>query len=132
QINLQDTLTRLLHGIVVTGLAPRSFYAGERAAEGAHYDGLPVDMIAKSIAALSVAGQIDRPGYVEYNVVNPHHDVSLDVIADWVKLAGYPVDRIDDSGDWYNAFRSRLSALSRPQRRDSLLPLIHFWQRPAR
>ena len=60
QINPQDTLTRLLHGIVTTSLAPGSFYGEGRAAKGGSYDGLPVDTIARSIAALS-SGGTNRP-----------------------------------------------------------------------
>jgi fatty acid CoA ligase FadD9 len=97
---------------------------------GAYYDGLSVDTVAQSIAALSIAGQIGRAGYVEYNIVNPHCDVGLDAIVDWVKSAGYRVERVDDYGVWYGAFRSRLNSLSRVQRQQSLLPLIHTWEHP--
>jgi fatty acid CoA ligase FadD9 len=128
QINAEDTLTRLLHGIVTTALAPRSFYASGRSAEGAYYDGLPADTVARSIAALSIAGPIDRAGRAEYNIVNPHRDVSLDAIADWVQSAGYKVERIDDYDAWYPAFKSRLNSLGRTQRQRSLLPLIHAWK----
>jgi fatty acid CoA ligase FadD9 len=130
QINPQDTLTRLLHGIVTTSLAPGSFYGEGRSAKGGAYDGLPVDTIARSIAALSLAGQIDRPGYVEYNIVNPHGDVGLDDIAAWVKSAGFSVQRVDDYGAWYKAFKRRLGSLNRQQRQQSLLPLLHTWERP--
>jgi thioester reductase-like protein len=130
QINAEDTLTRLLQGIVLTSLAPRSFYAEERSTNGAHYDGLPVDAVARAIAASSLAGEADRPKYSEHNVVNPHRDVSLDVITDWVRSAGYPVERVDDYTVWYQAFTSRLSSLGRPRRSQSLLPLIHAWEQP--
>lgn len=130
QINVEDTLTRLLQGIVLTSLAPRSFFTEERAINGAHYDGLPVDAVARSIAASSLSGQGERPKYSEHNVVNPHRDVSLDVIADWVRSAGYRVERVDDYAAWYRAFTSRLGSLSRPQRSQSLLPLIHAWEQP--
>jgi fatty acid CoA ligase FadD9 len=129
QINTQDAFTRLLQGIVTTSLAPRSFYARGRAAEGVHHDGLPVDVVARSIAALAMAG-VERPGYVEYHVVNPHRDVSLDAIVDWVKSAGYRIEQVDDYAAWYQAFRNRLGSLSRSRQRHSPLPLIHTWERP--
>jgi thioester reductase-like protein len=131
QINIEDAFTRLLHGIVTTSLAPRSFYARRRPAKGGNYDGLPVDAVARSIAALST-GPIERPGYIEYHVVNPHRGADLDVIVDWVKSAGYRIERIDDYAAWYRAFENRLRALSRPKRQYSLLPLIHTWERPMR
>jgi fatty acid CoA ligase FadD9 len=132
QIAAGDSLTRLLQGIVVTSLAPRSFYAKGRSAARAHYDGLPVDVVARSIAALSMTGRIDRPGYVAYHVVNPHRGVDLDVLVEWVRSAGYRVEHIEDYEAWYRAFGNRLSALSRSRRRHSLLPLIHAWRRPMR
>ena len=33
-------------------------------------------------------------------------------------------------GAWHGAFRSRLNALSRLQRQQSLLPLLHTWEHP--
>jgi fatty acid CoA ligase FadD9 len=129
QINTQDAFTRLLQGIVTTSLAPRSFYARGRSAAGAHHDGLPVDVVARSIAALAMAGA-DRPGSVGYHVVNPHRDVSLDAIVDWVKSAGYRVEQVDDYAAWFQAFRSRLGSLSRSRKLHSPLPLIHTWERP--
>lgn len=131
QINVEDALTRLLHGIVTTSLAPRSFYAQPRSADGGNYDGLPVDVVARSIAALST-GAIERPGYSEYDVINPHRGTDLDIIVDWVKSAGYRIERVDDYAAWYRAFENRLRTLSRPQRQHSLLPLIQAWQRPMR
>ncbi len=130
QINAQDTLTRLLHGIVMTSLAPRSFYVEGSAGSAAWYDGLPVDSVAASIVALSLPGQRDRTGYVEYNIVNPHRDVGLDQIAGWLTSAGYRVERADDYGAWHRAFRSRLDSLSRAARQQSLLPLLHTWEEP--
>ena len=130
QIAIGDSLTRLLQGIVVTSLAPRSFYAWARSADGRHYDGLPVDVVARSIAALSTTGQVDRPGLVEYDVVNPNRGVDLDTLVEWVRSAGYRVEYIEGYAAWYAAFENRLTALSRARRRHSLLPLLHAWRRP--
>lgn len=127
QINPEDTLTRLLHGIVTTGVAPKSFYAATPTR--AFYDGLPVDFVAQAIACLSMAGPY-WPQYAEFNIANPHREGSLDTITDWVRSAGHPVERIDDYRAWHAAFKSRLNALSRRQRERSLLPLIHAWENP--
>ncbi len=129
QINPQDTLTRLLHGIVTTSLAPRSFYAQGHSTRNSSYDGCPVDFVARSVVTLSMA-EVSRPGYVAYNIVNSHGDGNLDAIADWVASAGYPVQKMDDYGAWYRAFKGRLNGLSRSQRQRSLLPLLHGWERP--
>ena len=54
QINVPDMITRLLYSIIMTGLAPYSFYElgpdGGRAR--AHYDGLPVDFIAGAMVGI--------------------------------------------------------------------------------
>src|SRR5262249_48032742 len=68
QLNVPDAFTRLLQSVLVTGIAPRSFY--ETAADGsvqrAHYDGLPVDFVAESIVTLA-AGSAD--GFRSYDVM---------------------------------------------------------------
>ena len=55
QLNVPDAFTRLVQSVLVTGIAPWSFY--ERDADGrpqrAHYDGLPVDFVAESIVTLA-------------------------------------------------------------------------------
>ncbi|WP_437779849.1 thioester reductase domain-containing protein [Sorangium sp. So ce1097] len=140
QINAPDFFTRLLYGIVHTALAPRSFYQDARPDRAGHYDGLPVDVVARSIAA--VATHHERPPadagegahHATYHVVNPHWDdgISLDVIVAWVRSAGYRVERVDDYAAWYAAFRDRLMQLGEPQRHASPLPILHAWERPAR
>ena len=65
--NAGDFLTRLLESIITTGLAPRSFYAP--AVRRRHFDGLPVDVVARSIASVSLA---QGGGYATYHVVDAH------------------------------------------------------------
>ncbi len=127
QVNAGDFLTRLLHGVIVTGLAPRSFYA-----EGSgphHFDGLPVDFVARSIAAIT---QDDpRPGYGICHVVNGRASgPSLDTWIDWVKQAGYHVERIDDHATWWRRFREKLLALDPMEQHRSPLAILHQWERP--
>jgi len=127
QANVQDMLTRLLASVVYTGLAPRSFGAGQGAP--AHYDGLPVDFIAAAMAALSSAG---GEGLATYQVSNVHWDdgVSLDTLIDWVATAGYPVRRMEDHDAWYRAFGAALQALPAERRQHSALPILAQWARP--
>jgi fatty acid CoA ligase FadD9 len=124
QVNVGDFLTRLLFSVVATGLAPRSFYAGR-----AHFDGLPVDFVARGIAAIGAA---PRPGYTTFHVVNAQWDdgVSLDTLVDWIATAGYPVTRMADHAAWREAFRKRLEALSPQLQQRSALPILHQWARP--
>lgn len=139
QVNVPDFFTRLLAGIVYTGLAPRSFYTADAPDRAKHYDGTPVDVVARSIAALSIVrggGEAARPAalatYDTYHVVNPHQDdgISLDVIVHWVKTAGYPAKRIADYDTWYRMFRERLTSLAEPKRQHSPLAILHAWEHP--
>jgi fatty acid CoA ligase FadD9 len=127
QANVPDLLSRLLASIVNTGIAPRSFYAGGRAA---HYDGLPVDFIAAAMAALSSAHQ---EGSATYQLSNAHWEdgVSLDTLVDWVETAGYPIQRIADYPAWFSAFKTRLEALPPDQRQHSSLPILQALAEPS-
>jgi len=128
QINVPDMFTRWLYSIVLTGLAPRSFYAS--GPDRPHYDGLPVDFTAAAIATLGANGQ---PGYRTYHVVNPHEDgISMDSFVDWAIEAGHPIRRIDDYADWFSRFETALRALPEQQRQQSSLPLLHQLRQPLR
>jgi fatty acid CoA ligase FadD9 len=129
QLNVPDVFTRLMLSLVATGIAPASFY--ETDAEGnrqrAHYDGLPVDFIAQAIATLGQ--QVD--GFETYHVLNPHDDgIGLDEFVDWLIEAGYAIQRIPDYGTWLQRFETAMRALPEQQRQHSVLPLLHFYQRP--
>jgi fatty acid CoA ligase FadD9 len=130
QLNLPDTLTRMILSLVATGIAPESFY--ELGTDGnpqrAHYDGLSVEFIAEAISAL---GSQARQGYQTYHVTNPHDDgVGMDTFVDWLIAAGYEIRRVGDYTDWLARFENALRALPDKQRKASLLPLIHNYQRP--
>ncbi len=130
QLNVPDMFTRLIYSLLVTGLAPGSFYQrspqGERSR--AHYDGLPVDFVAQSITTL---GAGTHRGFRSYDVMNPHDDgVSLDVFVDWLIESGHRIDRVDDYGQWLIRFETALRALPVEQRQHSVLPLISAYNRP--
>jgi fatty acid CoA ligase FadD9 len=121
QLNLPDMFTRLLFSLIVTGIAPPSFYRKQTG----HYDGLPVDFIAEAVTAL---GSDD---YDTYNVVNPHDDgIGLDAFVDWLVKAGYPVQRLDSFDTWFARFAGALRALPERQRKQSLLPLLAAFAHP--
>lgn len=131
QINVPDMITRLLYSIVITGLAPESFY--ERADDGsrvkAHYDGLPVDYIAE--AMFDICGQ-PNSGVRTFNVINYHHGdgISLDSFVDWIISAGYPVERVADHDQWLERFRAKLGTLTEAQRQRSSLAILEFVSKP--
>ncbi|KAA1246773.1 carboxylic acid reductase [Mycobacterium simiae] len=132
QLNVPDMFTRMMLSLAATGIAPRSFY--ELDAEGnrqrAHYDGLPVEFIAAAIATL---GARRGAGFQTFHVMNPYDDgIGMDEFVDWLGVAGRPVQRIDDYGEWLQRFETALRGLPEKQRHASLLPLLHNYQKPTR
>ncbi len=131
QLNVPDIFTRLLLSLIVTGIAPFSFYRTD--ADGnrsrAHYDGLPVDFTADAITAL---GATAGTGFQSFDVLNPHDDGrSLDEFVDWLIAAGHRIERIADYQEWFIRFETALRALPEWQRQASVLPLLHAYRRPA-
>ncbi|GCD92798.1 carboxylic acid reductase [Embleya hyalina] len=131
QLNVTDVFTRLMLSLVATGIAPASFYRRDVGAQRprAHYDGLPVDFVARVV---DILGAHDGDGFRTYNVVNPHDDgISLDTFVDWLVAAGHGIDRVDDHGVWFTRFEAALRALPKTRRRHSVLPLLHVFRQPA-
>jgi len=124
QLNVSDTVTRMVLSIVATGVAPASFYQldadGNR--QRAHFDGLPVDFVAEAIGTL---GTRLVEGFDTFHVMNPHDDgIGIDEFIDWLIDAGYPIERIDDFGEWLQRFESGLRALPDGQRQQSVLQML--------
>jgi len=134
QLNVPDMFTRLMISLLVTGIAPWSFYAadpqGNRAR--AHYDGLPADFVAEAVTTLGAqTAATPGPSFLSFDVMNPHDDgVSLDVFVDWLIDSGYDIRRIDDHDDWLGRFETALRALPDRQRQHSVLPLLEAYRKP--
>ncbi|CAM2753382.1 oxidoreductase [Mycobacterium intermedium] len=134
QLNVPDAFTRLLISLLLTGIAPASFY--ETDAQGrrskAHYAGLPADFVAEAITKLGARSTADAtPTYVSYDVMNPHEDgVSLDTFVDWLVDSGHDIKRIDDYDEWLGRFETALRALPEKQRQHSVLPLLDAYRKP--
>jgi fatty acid CoA ligase FadD9 len=130
QLNVPDSFTRLVLSLLATGIAPWSFYQIDAAVgrPRAHYDGLPADFVAESVATL---GAQTTEGFRSVDVMNPHDDgVSLDTFVDWLIDAGHNIARIDDYDDWLARFETALKALPEKQRQHSVLPLLGFYREP--
>ncbi|ORA11402.1 non-ribosomal peptide synthetase, partial [Mycobacterium arosiense] len=124
QLNLSDTVTRMVLSLVAAGIAPGSFFqldgGGNR--QRAHFDGLPVDFIAEAIATL---GAQVGDGFETYHVMNPHDDgIGPDEYVDWLIDAGYPIQRVGDFGEWLQRFETALGALPNWQREHSMLQML--------
>jgi fatty acid CoA ligase FadD9 len=145
QINVADVFTRLLAGVIYTGVAPASFTDGHGPAPA--YDGSPVDFVAGAIVAIvwkgfhRSTGQVDMDAGQEieasgcrlFHVINPHvqKGPSLDDMIDWVQSAGYDVERITPYRTWLETFESKLQALPSEKRNQSPLPVLKHWQDPS-
>ncbi|WP_396915656.1 amino acid adenylation domain-containing protein [Mycolicibacterium sp.] len=128
QLNVADTVTRMVLSIVATGVAPESFYRlgpdGER--QRAHFDGLPVDFVAEAITTLGWrVARSAWPEFETYHVMNPHDDgIGIDKYIDWLIEAGYPIERIGDFQEWLRRFEIGLRALPDRQRQNSVLQML--------
>lgn len=126
QLNVPDVFTRFILSLALTGIAPQSFYEG--ATERAHYEGLPVDFVAKSVVAIS---DHERTRHQTYHVLNPHDDgVSMDSFVQWIEQSGIPIERIDDYGDWLKRFEAALRTLPEDVRAKSSFPMLEMFARP--
>ena len=133
RINMSDMFTRLLYSIITTGLAPASFYIpnADGSKGSGHYDGLPVDVIAKTIIGISGC---DYNGYNTFNTENYHHNdgISLDKFVDWIESASYSIHRITDHQAWVQRIKGKLTTLPEHQRQQSVLDLLPAFSRPYR
>jgi fatty acid CoA ligase FadD9 len=128
QLNLPEHFTRWLYSLLVTGIAPQSFYTSTNSSGRAvaHLDALPGDFVAAAIVSLT---PVD--GFRTYNVTNNHDDsVSFDTIVDWLIEAGHRIERIGCYRAWFSAFSAALQALPPQQRKYSLLPLLQLYKQP--
>jgi fatty acid CoA ligase FadD9 len=139
QVNVPDAFTRLILSLLVTGIAPWSFYKTDAAGNRprAHYDGLPADFVAEAVTTLGAqaAGGSETAeaadSYRSYDLMNPHDDgISLDVFVDWLNEAGHDIRRIDDYDEWLGRFETALRALPDKQRQHSVLPLLDAYRTP--
>lgn len=132
QINTADVFTRLLSSVVITGLAPKSFYPLEADGTPAreHYDGLPVDFVAASIVGL---GASPAEGVRNFHVVNHHDDgINLDTFVQWIIEAGYPVEIVEPYEQWVSRFEAKLSALPEAVKAHTSLAVIGQLRTPRR
>lgn len=127
QLNLPDTLTRMVLSLLVTGVAPRSFApAGARPAA---LGGLPVDVVARSVVGL---GTVDKDRDLRtFHAVDPDPDgPTLDTVVDWLIEGGAPITRIDDHAEWLRRFEIGLRGAPERVAAHSALPLLDAFRRP--
>lgn len=129
-INVPDIFTRLLYTLIVTGIAPTTFYAADGAGgrPRASYGGVPVDALAAGIATVgSTAGE----GFHTFNT-DPGYDdgISLDDFVDWIIDDGYAITRIDVYATWLERVQAAMRALPDDQREHTLLHVMGAYLQP--
>jgi fatty acid CoA ligase FadD9 len=130
QLNVPDMFTRLLFSLVITGVAPATFYAQDLSGgrPRGRYEGFPVDFLANSITTIGIR---DTQGFHTYNLSSPYEDgVSLDTIVDWLIDAGCKIERIAKYDEWLSRFKTAMQALPEEQRQQSLLALLGPYRHP--
>ena len=134
QANPSDMLTRLLYSIAWTGLAPQSFYQTQTKGKGerplAHYDGVPVDVLAKAITGVCTQAHEECRTYHAVNYLKD--DVSLDSFMDWMETAGCVIHRIASHKEWHERMTTKLQSLPEEQRQRSALDVLMAYSRPHR
>jgi len=130
QANISDMLSRLLYSIVITGLAPQSFYGNRKSGRRKvpHYDGVPVDLLSKAIVGVYAQEHQECRTYHALNYLDD--TVSLDRFVDWIASAGYSVNRITEHQEWYERMETKLKALPEEQRQLSALNILMAYQQP--
>ncbi|HRD12352.1 MAG TPA: hypothetical protein PLI79_10860, partial [Mycobacterium sp.] len=87
-----------------------------------HFDGLPVGFVAEAVTTLGAEAE---EGFVTYHVMNPHDDgIGIDEYVDWLIEAGYPIERVEDFGEWVQRFHAGLVALPDEERRNTVLQML--------
>jgi fatty acid CoA ligase FadD9 len=127
QLNVPDIFTRFVVSLILTGIAPASFYTGD--ARRAHYEGLPADFVARAVAGI---GEACRTGFHTFHVVNPHDDgISLDTFVDWIEAEGHAIERLADYANWRARFEQSLRSLPESLRAGTSLPVISMFDAPT-
>lgn len=127
QINPRDFFTRLLYSIIVTGLAPQSFYISKT--KPGHYDGLPVNIASSCIVAGGDTYHNECHTFTMHNY-NVNDGCSLDAFVDWMVQAGFPIHIVPDYHQWYKKFKLKLQQLDEPKKQNSILLLLHALTNP--
>jgi fatty acid CoA ligase FadD9 len=121
-----DLLSRLLGSIALTRAAPRSFYCA--GASRAPFQGLPVDFVARGIAALTL--RAFEGTHVFHVVDRPETGVTLDELVERLTERRKCIVRFADHEHWFAEFERRLSELPRDVRARTAHPLLAYWREP--
>lgn len=129
--NPDDILSRLIHSLLLTGLAPPGFSSNEAGGEsvGFHASGLPVDQLAQAIVAL---GDVAPEGFQLLTLGGPADGwFPLEALVERIEASGFPLQRTASYGEWLERIEAALRRLPAEQRALSLLDVLEAY-RPVR
>lgn len=118
-LNEGDTFTRLLYGVLKTGVAPVSFQAHDR--ERSSAPPLPVDVVSSVITELACRAP-RAPSLRTFHVAGDD-DVTLDTFIDEAIALGHPLERLTYEA-WYAEFSRRLEELPEDEQRRAPAALL--------
>jgi fatty acid CoA ligase FadD9 len=126
--NPDDILSRLIHSLLLTGLAPPGFSSTEAEGEplGFRASGLPVDQLAQAIVAL---GDGDPEGFHLRTLGGPADGwFPLEALVERIEAAGFPLERAASYGEWLARIEAALRRLPADQRSRSLLDVLEAYR----
>ncbi|MCU7646517.1 SDR family oxidoreductase [Pseudomonas piscis] len=122
-VNFADIFSRFLVSLVQTAIAPPSFHLDSSRSKTSIFRGLPVDAAARSIAQISLGVEA---GYSIYHVQSNGPDApSLDLLVEWIRELGYPLEKLGSTEAWSQEFMARLQALDARPRSYSLYSSVY-------
>ncbi|MBD2719309.1 SDR family oxidoreductase [Synechococcus sp. FACHB-909] len=130
ECNPDDILSRLIHSLLLTGLAPPAFSVTDAAGQAAGFraSGLPVDQLAQAIVAL---GDGAPEGFHQLTLGGPADGAfPLEALVERIEAAGFPLERTASYGEWLERIEPALRRLPAAQRSLSLLDVLEAY-RPA-
>lgn len=128
--NPDDILSRLIHSLLLTGLAPPAFWGTDATGQAAGFraSGLPVDQLAQAIVAL---GDGAPDGFHLLTLGGPADGAfPLEALVERIEAAGFPLERTASYGEWLERIEPALRRLPAAQRSLSLLDVLEAY-RPA-
>jgi len=129
QFNSEDFLTRLIFSIMVTGLAPESFYPflADGKTSHPHFTGIPVDVMSDAIVSSTLSSN-DR--YIVYNAFNYiENNITLDSFVDGMERIGVSIKRVHKLDDWRTQVAEMINNVSQKKRRHTIYSLSNFFSK---
>ena len=139
QINVQDFISRLIAGVIWTGMRPKTLYASSSDEHGVqahahsgrpHLDGLPAEQAAAGIVTSLVHHRAE--GVRVFHCVNPLDDgVSIDSLLDCAAEMGYTLETVEPYARWFQQYSAAVQQLPPKIKEQTNATILFQWEKPA-